>query len=872
MTNDKANVLRAPSRKRVDKDVSPASKKTKKTPKERAAAPSRVRSVLKYMGYGILGLMALGLLGCLVGAAVIASLLARYSEGLPDYRQLEAYSPSLVSRVYAGDGRLLAEFAQEKRVFVPIAAIPDRVKFAFLSAEDQNFYTHEGVDLEAIIRAIVSNLRHKMGGDGGLQGGSTITQQVVKNFLLTNERTYERKIKEAILARRIEQAMGKERILELYLNEIFLGAGSYGVAAAALNYFNKSLEELTLSESALLAALPKAPGRYDPIKNPNTALVRRNWVLGRMVKDGRITQEEAEKAAEMPIKIHHRSPTEVVSAPYFAEEVRRELMMRYGSEGVYEGGLAVRASVDPVLQDAAMRALRKGLMEYDQRHGWRGSLPSAAWESPPDGVLPTWHVAKVEAVEAATAHLSLKGGGAGTLPLEGAKWAQKTLDNGEGYRLAGAPRSMSDVVAVGDIILVEPIEGKGKTYALRQIPAVQGAILALDPATGRVLAMQGGWAQEGSEYNRATQAKRQPGSAFKPFVYLAALEAGFTPATLVMDAPFAIEDRPGHLWSPENYDGDFLGPTTLRRGLEKSRNLMTVRLAHYLGMDTIVVVVKRFGVVDDMPPVFSASLGSVETTLLRLTAAYAVFANGGKKVIPTFIDRIQDRNGKTIFRHDKRECTSCGPDVEWMEDKKTPTLPDEREQIVDPATAYQMVSMLEGVAQRGTAARLASSLKRPIAGKTGTTNRSNDAWFVGFSPGLVVGVFIGFDEPRSLGLKETGSSAALPVFEKFMKEALEDRPIVPFKVPPGVRLIKIDANTGVRAGPQSARTLWEVFVKGTEPNSEMVLLDDSGIISTPTIPSDESGDSYSHTDESYSPYSDDSSSGSGGDTGTGGIY
>lgn len=790
---------------------------------------------MKYLWYAFLGLFSLGCLALLAGLGAVFLIFSYYGKDLPDYAQLKDYEPPIVTRIYAGDGRLMAEFAQEKRVFVPIENMPDLVKQAFIAAEDQNFYTHEGIDPTAIARAASVYARHLMGEGVNVIGGSTITQQVVKNFLLTNERSFERKIKEAILASRMESAMSKDRILELYLNQIYLGARSYGVAAAALQYFGKSLEELSIEEVAYLAALPKAPNNYHPVRNHDEALERRNWVVGRMFEDGYITAEQAQEATAAPLETMDTDGSGAVRAPYFAEEVRRELGGKYGQDSLYKGGLAVRTTIDPRLQDIAVRALRGGLMAYDQRHGYRGPVTAFEdtldWEAKLAGVqrpvaMPEdWELALVLEAGSAEAKIGLKSGAQGVLALEGVKWARKYIN--QGYQQGPEITAVSDAVRKGEVVMVEPAEGKSGRFALRQVPDVQGAIIALDPHTGRILAMQGGWTYGISEFNRATQARRQPGSAFKPFVYLAALDNGFTPATLVMDGPFVIEDRPGHFWSPTNYSNEFYGPTPIRAGVEKSRNLMTVRLAHHLGMDKIIEYSRRFGIDENMPPNLSNALGAGETTLLKLTSAYAVLVNGGKQITPSFIDRIQDRRGSTIFRHDARECGNCGPLIRW-DGQDAPDVPDARAQIADPRTAYQMVSILEGVVQRGTAAQL-KTLGRPLAGKTGTTNESKDTWFIGFSPDLVAGVFIGFDEPRSLGKRETGSSAALPVFRDFMEEALKDQPIIPFRMPPGIRNVQIDASTGARAMQGGGNTIWEAFVTGTEPTGETYILDEGGI-------------------------------------------
>ncbi len=758
-----------------------------------------------------------------------------FSEDLPDYTQLEHYEPPITTRIYAGDGRLFAEYAIEKRVFVPIEAIPKRVIQAFLSAEDKNFYTHPGIDAMGILRAAVTNIGN-LGTDRRLVGASTVTQQVAKNFLLTNEVSLDRKVKEAILAFRMEKAFTKDQLLELYLNEIYLGHGSYGVVAAALNYFDKSLDELTLGETAFLAALPKAPNNYDPVRNHDAAEARRDWVVGRMLEDGYITEQEAREARAEPLTVQRRSETEVVSANYFAEEIRRELAARFGQKALYEGGLVVRATVDPRLQAIADGALRDGLEAYDRRHGWRGPYARMKTAEAETGKLPDdwqerlsrialppgigdWRMAVTLSVKADGATIGFADASVGHIPFEQMKWANQWLPD---QRYGPPPKSPSAVLTAGDVILAEAVQEDGKgtpypsgTFALRQLPAIEGALVALDPHTGRVLAMTGGYSTERSEFNRVTQAKRQPGSAFKPIVYLSALENGYTPATLVLDAPVALPQGPGlPLWRPKNYSKEYYGLTTMRVGIEKSRNLMTVRLADAVGMNKVVDTAKRLGVVDAMPPYLSFALGAGETTLLRLTAAYAMLDNGGKRITPTLIDRIQDRQGNTTFRHDARVCNEC-ESVRWA-DQMVPEVLDNREQVTDPASAYQIVSMLQGVVQRGTGRRIAS-LGRPLAGKTGTTNDSLDTWFVGFSPDLAVGVFVGFDEPATLGSKETGSSVAAPIFKAFMQEALKDKPAIPFRIPPGIRLVRVDAKTGRPASSGGGATIYEAFKPGTMP-------------------------------------------------------
>lgn len=772
-----------------------------------------------------LGVFSLLILLAIVAAGGTLFVFWHFGRGLPDYHQLAHYEPPITTRVYGGDGRLVAEYAVEKRVFVPLYAIPQQVKNAFLSAEDKNFYTHAGIDPVGIARAIVVNARNRgMGGDRRPVGASTITQQVAKNFLLTNEVSIERKVKEAILALRIERTFSKDHILELYLNEIYLGVGSYGVAAAALNYFDKGLDELTPAEAAYLAALPKAPNNYNPHRHYQAAKERRDWVLGRMFDDGKLTQAEYQANMVLPLDVRSRKEMQATQgADYFAEDIRRELQSKFGEGALYKGGLVVRASMDANLQAVASKVLRQGLANYDRRHGYRGPLTrvtaGAGWPQQlaavprPGGANETWETAVVIGLSDAEATLGLSGNRTGKLPFAEMKWARPTLEK---QTMGPMPRRPGDALAQGDVILVEPVvkadDGHAyppNTLSLRQIPKVEGALVAIDPHTGRVLAMVGGWSYGKSQFNRASQALRQPGSAFKPFIYLSALESGYTPSSLVLDAPIALPQGPGlPLWRPKNYSDDYLGPTTLRVGIEKSRNLMTVRLAQALGMDKVADYSQRFGIYDNLPRQLSMALGAGETTPLKLTAAYAMLVNGGKRVRPTLVDRIQDRNGKTIFSHDLRFCEGCS--TPRFSGQDMPILPDIREQLVDPVSAYQMVSIMEGVVQRGTGTSI-KAVGKPLAGKTGTSNDSNDVWFVGFSPDLAVGVFVGFDDPATLGPKETGGSIAAPIFRDFMMEALKDKPPTPFRVPPGVRLVRVNAPTGKPAMPGDAKAIYEAF-------------------------------------------------------------
>ncbi|MHA1114420.1 MAG: penicillin-binding protein 1A, partial [Alphaproteobacteria bacterium] len=684
------------------------------------------------------------------------------------------------------------------------------------------------IDFLSVVRAVSVN-RLNYGRDRRPVGASTITQQVAKNFLLTNEVSLARKIKEAILAFRIERALGKDRIFELYLNEIYLGLGSYGVGAAALNYFNKSLDELTIEEAAYLAALPKAPNNYHPRRNADAARARRNWVIGRMFEEGFVIAEDAVRARAAPLITRRPDATEVVAADHFAEEVRRELVERYGESALYRGGLSVRATLDSRLQKAADRVLRAGLETYDRRHGWRGPLGSLAGVAdmigalasyPPPPGLDDARIAVVSDITGTGAEIAFADIALGNIPAEEiTRWRPWR----KGQKVGPRFRRPGQVLAVGDVVAVSPLRDK-KTggprpglYRLRQIPTVDGALIALDPHTGRVLAMSGGYSYRRSQFNRATQARRQPGSAFKPFVYLAALDSGHTPATIILDAPFVLDQGPGlPKWKPANYTKKFYGPSPMRLGIEKSRNLMTVRLAQDIGMEAVADVAERFGLAKRMPRVLSMALGAGETSLIKLTTAYAMLVNGGRRIVPTLIDRVQDRHGRTVFRHDTRPCPGCRAQV-WT-GQEMPRLPDDRARLIDPVSAYQMVSMLRGVVERGTGRRV-RAVGKPLAGKTGTTNKSLDTWFVGFAPDLAVGVFVGFDKPRSLGVGETGSSVAAPIFRDFMAAALAQAPAIPFRIPPGVRLVRIDPRTGALAGTGAKRAILESFRAGTEPRA-----------------------------------------------------
>lgn len=781
------------------------------------------------------------------GGAALYYGVTMYDGDLPNFDQLADYQPATVTRVYAGDGRLLDEYAREKRVFVPIEAIPEVVKNAFIAAEDQNFYQHPGIDVVAILRAAVTNIDN-IASDRRPIGASTITQQVAKNFLLTNEVSIERKVKEALLSLRIERAFSKDHILELYLNEIYLGYGAYGVGAAALEYFDKSLDELTPEEAAYLAALPKAPNNYHPIRRADAAKARRDWVLGRMAEDGYLTPQDAEIARATPLVTRPRGGEDLARADYFVEEVRRDLANRFGTDALYEGGLSVLTTVDPKMQALADTSLRDGLVSYDRRHGYRGAVATVD-AADADAVtrkltdlgrdhplVPGWRYAAVVEASKSAARLTFADGSAGTLDLDAVKWARKYVSVD---RRGAAIRAVDEVVSVGDVVAVAPANDPTEIAAeaerraedgeapapkpaatalkLVQVPDVSGGIVAMDPHTGRVLAMTGGFNFAASEFNRVTQAQRQPGSSFKPFVYLSAFEHGWTPASIVQDAPLALEQGAGlETWRPKNYSGRFYGPSTLRVGVEQSRNLMTVRLARELGADTIADLARRLNI-GDWPAYLSTALGAGETTLMRLSTAYAMVVNGGRRVEPALIERVQDREGKTIYRRDQRPCEACSV-AAWQPGLQAPRLPDAREQVLDPRDAYQLVHVMEGVIQRGTGRR-AASIGKPLAGKTGTTNDSFDAWFMGFSPDLVVGVYVGFDTPRSLGDREQGASAALPIWIEFMKGALSDAPATPFRTPSGIRLVRVDAKTGLLPGPGTASVITEAFKPGTEPTT-----------------------------------------------------
>nr|WP_254432917.1 PBP1A family penicillin-binding protein [Ruegeria arenilitoris] len=731
-------------------------------------------------------------------ALVIGAVFWMYGRDLPSHESLAQYKPPTISRIYSGKGQLIDEFAQERRLFTPSEEIPDLVKHAFISAEDKNFYSHQGYDPRGIIAAGIEAVQSK--GET-LRGASTITQQVMKNFLLSGDRRVERKIQEIILATRLEKTLNKEQILELYLNEIFLGQNSYGVTAAAQTYFNKTLQELAPHEAATLAAMPKAPSDYHPVRQKQRLLDRRNYVLREMYQNGYIDQATYETEVAQPLRSVQNGDfesfrTALPPRDYFTDEIRRQLSEDFGEGEFFTGGFTVRASVDEEMQVEAARALREALQKYDQSRGkWRGTgetIPEekladeAQWrealaimEIPRDVVLPTqWYPAVVLDVADQQLTVGIENGPAdGIIPRSDIKWMQ-------GDFKANFKR--------GDVILV--VAGEEGQWSARQIPEVQGGFVAMDVNSGRVLAMQGGFSYQDSVFNRATQAQRQPGSAFKPFVYAAALDSGYSPATIVVDAPIEV-NTPQGLWTPKNSTNKFYGPTPLRTGIEQSRNLMTIRLAQEVSMPVVAGYAERFGVYDNMGPYLANALGAEETTLYKMVAAYAMFANGGERVEPTLVDRIQDRFGKTIYRHDDRQCLDCNSS--WLEPDASPTIVTDREQVMDAITAYQLTSMMKGVVDRGTASRVVN-LPVPTAGKTGTTNESKDAWFIGFTSNIVAGCYIGYDRPRPMGRGAYGGTLCGPVFQSFMEKAVEKYGGGPFEVPPGGHFIKIDRFSGAR--------------------------------------------------------------------------
>ncbi len=774
----------------------------------------------------------------LVVAAGVAIYLVTITKDLPDYAVLSSYEPPVTTRVHAGNGALMAEYAEQRRLFLPIQAIPDRVKAAFLSAEDKNFYQHPGIDVTGFARAALAYVT-----GGPTQGGSTITQQVAKNFLLTNEQTMERKAKEAILSFRIEQAYSKDKILELYLNEIFFGLNSYGIASASLTYFNKSVTELTIAETAYLAALPKGPANYHPFRREKAAVERRDWVIDRMAENGYITKADADEAKQQPLGVNvRRGGPQLPGADYFAEEVRRQIVDQYGADALLKGGLSVRTSFDPEIQIEARRALQDGLLDYDERRGFHGPVDqietSGDWTAALEKIrplrdVPEWRLAVVLASSAEGVDIGLRPDGdsetqqtRGRIKPENMRWAYR---DSKGAR--STAKSPAGVLKTGDVVYVEPMSGGGNDFRLRQPPKVQGGMVVMDPHTGRVLAIVGGFSYAQSEFNRATQAMRQPGSSFKPFIYAAALDNGYTPASVVMDAPLEVVSG-GEVWRPQNYGGEVAGPSTLRLGIEKSRNLMTVRLAQDMGMNLVAEYAESFGIYDKMPPLLSMSLGSGETTVMRMASAYSVIANGGKQIKPTVIDRIQDRYGKTIFRHEDRACEGCNATVWQNQDE--PTIVDKREQVLDPMTAFQVTSMMEGVVQRGTAAgKIKTNL--PVAGKTGTTNDEKDAWFVGYTPDLVAGLYIGFDTPAPLGRGGTGGSLAAPIFGEFIAQAQKHLEPSKFIVPNGMQFIAVNRKTGMAAMEGEPDTIMEAFKPGTGPASTLEVIGMDGYMSQEDI-------------------------------------
>ncbi|WP_296477065.1 penicillin-binding protein 1A [Roseinatronobacter sp.] len=842
-----------------------------------------LRAILSFFG----GLVSFAITAVFVGALAVAGVFWYYGQDLPSHEQLANYAPPSISRIYSGEGRLIDEFALERRLFTPIDDIPEQIRDAFIAAEDRNFYVHTGFDARAIAVAAYEAVASR--GEN-IRGASTITQQVMKNFLLSGDRTGERKIKELILASRVEGTLNKDQILELYLNEIFLGQNSYGVTAAAQTYFNKTLDELDLHEAAFLAALPQAPSSYHPVRNRDRVVARRNYVLGEMLRNGFISQAEHDEARALPLLTVQSGDIAAArsSMPprdYFTDEVRRQLSSSFGEDEFFAGGLSIRATVDPEMQVHAAHALQRALEQYDRGLGrlrttgetiapdlleseeeWRNAL--AAMELARDVTLGNrWYPAVVLDVSADEARLGIEA-------VADDYHAPHVVERAD---ISWARGSLSDNLNVGDVVYVRRVtsdsDGSHVRWSLRQIPEVQGGFMAMDVNTGRVIAMQGGFSYQASVFNRATQAQRQPGSAYKPFIYAAALDSGFTPATIIVDAPIEV-DTPQGIWRPTNATNQFYGPTPVRRGIELSRNLMTVRLAQEIGMDVVGGYAERFGVYDRAQQFLAASLGSQETTLFRMVAAYAMFANGGERVEPTLVDRVQDRWGETVYRHDQRNCVDC--EERALPAGRSPWIASRRARVIDAVTAYQLTSMMEGVVQRGTAARTVN-LPVPAAGKTGTTNEARDVWFVGYTSNIVAGCYIGYDQPRPLGRGAGGGTMCGPVFNEFMLEAVKKYGGGRFRVPEGGYFLKIDRNSGARLADDATgpNVISEFFREGVEPIFGLAAVIDGGFSLGSDLPVFAPGESYEalqREDEGRGTAPSSSGPASLGSVSTGGLY
>ena len=757
-------------------------------------------------------ILVLGTASFLGITILVIAILWVFSNKLPDYKFLKSYKAPVSSKVYSGDGELVNDFSSEKRIFVPYSSIPNKIINSFLSAEDKNFFNHPGVDAKGVLRATKNNISNFLSSKR-LEGASTITQQVAKNFLLSNEVSINRKIKEAILAFRIERALSKERILELYLNEIYLGSGSYGIAAASLRYFDKPITELNYVEASLLAALPKAPSRYNPFKNKDLAKFRRNLVLKNLFENNFISEAQYISFIKEPIKLKKRKKIYLEDARYYVEDIRKDIVKKFGFERVYKNGLNIKTPLNLKIQSASTNALRQGLINYDRRKGWRGALLKKKYKNNWSEDLEKfrlensidWKIAIVTNTDNEKIEIETDDKSSGFIKEKDVNWVKKS-----NYPLNK-----------GNIIYVK--KRKNNLFELKQLPEINGSIVVMDPYTGRVLAMSGGFSFLQSEFNRASQALRQPGSAFKPFIYALALENNYQPSSLVLDAPLVLKQGDDlKLWKPENYGKKFYGLSTMRTGLEKSRNLMTVRIAQDLGLKKIINFSKKLGIYENPSELLSISLGSAETTLLRLTSAYSSFVNGGKLVRPILIDRVQDGEGQTILNNENRKCDKC-EQISYLSNKY-PNIKDDFEQIFSPQTAYQITSMLEGAVQRGTGKGL-KDLNLDIAGKTGTTNENTDTWFIGFTSKLIIGVYVGFDNPKSLGKKETGARTAMPIFKKFVKEYVKKEDARPFKVAENITLMVIDPKTGEKASFNSKKTIIEVFKKkDLDQNSKNMIL------------------------------------------------